>query len=89
MCLCVRPYGKIPGARGEREGISEDIPEPDCHTALPGTPPEPCTKQDMAKLLVDEVSGESVASVPDLMTDNHGLTYIAIRNCELERFSAK
>jgi hypothetical protein len=25
----------------------------------------------------------------DLMTDNLGLTYVAVRNCDLERFSAK
>jgi len=25
----------------------------------------------------------------DLMTDNFGLTYVAVRNCDLERFSAK
>ncbi|MGP8254676.1 MAG: hypothetical protein ACLQMU_03195 [Methanoregula sp.] len=26
---------------------------------------------------------------PDHMTDNLGLTYVAVRNCDLERFSAK
>ena len=25
----------------------------------------------------------------DMMTDNRGLTYMAVRNCDLERFSVK
>ncbi|HVP97014.1 hypothetical protein [Methanoregula sp.] len=25
----------------------------------------------------------------DILTDNHGLTYMSVRNCDLDRFSAK
>jgi len=32
---------------------------------------------------------EPSPEVPDLMTDNRGLTYMAVRNCDLERFSVK
>jgi hypothetical protein len=26
---------------------------------------------------------------PDMMTDNRGQTYMAVRNCDLDRFSVK
>jgi hypothetical protein len=29
------------------------------------------------------------AAEVDVMTDNRGLNYVAVRNCDLERFSAK
>jgi hypothetical protein len=32
---------------------------------------------------------EPSPGVPDIMTDNRGLTYVAVRNCDLERFSVK
>ena len=43
-----------------------------------------------------ELPGETRHAIPemapkgaDIMTDNRGLTYMAVRNCDLERFSAK
>ena len=32
---------------------------------------------------------ETSLGVPDIMTDNRGLTYVAVRNCDIERFSVK
>jgi hypothetical protein len=32
---------------------------------------------------------EPSPEVPDIMMDNRGLTYMAVRNCDLERFSVK
>jgi len=39
--------------------------------------------------IVEEPEYEQDMQKQDLMTDNQGLTYIAVRNCDLERFSTK
>ena len=30
-----------------------------------------------------------LSGITEIMTDNQGLQYVAVRNCDLERFSAK
>jgi hypothetical protein len=39
--------------------------------------------------VVEEPESDQDMQEQDLMTDKQGLTYIAVRNCDLERFSAK
>lgn len=89
MCLCVRPYGHTANVRGDRNGHSNDTGQANPRHSQSGHTPPPCLLQDGARLLVDRIQQETCAPVPDLMTDNRGLTYIAIRNSELERFSEK
>jgi hypothetical protein len=89
MCLCVRPYGHTASVRGDRKSHSNDTGQANpCHSQS-GHPLLSGQQQDTARLLVDRIQQETGAPVPDLMTDNRGLTYSAIRNSELERFSEK
>jgi len=54
-----------------------------CHTGIRFLD-EPVPTPDAKK---PEPGRSPVASV--VMTDNQGLNYVAVRNCDLERFSAK